>query len=132
MNFYDFFVFVPRFALANIVELYHIQNPKETALSSTETANHFVYNLIISMPRIFVTSQNKTGMLSLISSKYWKKRASAGYWWRCQRHIDTGQRDCLKMKDSSQKGCLSVTCLKSDHNVVGDITSFKRGFGNTN
>uniref|UniRef100_A0A0D9YAA5 Uncharacterized protein n=1 Tax=Oryza glumipatula TaxID=40148 RepID=A0A0D9YAA5_9ORYZ len=46
MNFYDFFVFVPRFALANIVELYHIQNPKETALSSTETANHFVYNLM--------------------------------------------------------------------------------------
>jgi hypothetical protein len=30
------------------------------------------------------------------------------------------------MKDSSQKGCLSVTCLKSDCNVVGDITSFKR------
>ncbi|KAJ3679710.1 hypothetical protein LUZ60_017721 [Juncus effusus] len=37
MNFYDFFIFVTRFALANLIELYHAQNSKIT--------HHFVHNL---------------------------------------------------------------------------------------
>lgn len=44
MNFYDFFVFIVRFALANVIELYHLQQP-EVATLSTETAHHLVYNL---------------------------------------------------------------------------------------
>jgi len=44
MNFYDFFIFIVRFALANVIELYHVQQP-EVATFSTETALHFVYNL---------------------------------------------------------------------------------------
>ena len=44
MNFYDFFIFIVRFALANVIELYHVQQP-EVATFSTETAHHFVYNL---------------------------------------------------------------------------------------
>ncbi|KAK3164519.1 hypothetical protein QOZ80_1AG0020350 [Eleusine coracana subsp. coracana] len=44
MNFYDFFIFIVRFTLANAIELCHIQQLEDTVIP-TETAHHLVYNL---------------------------------------------------------------------------------------
>uniref|UniRef100_A0A0E0JJW8 JmjC domain-containing protein n=1 Tax=Oryza punctata TaxID=4537 RepID=A0A0E0JJW8_ORYPU len=142
MNFYDFFVFITRFALANIIELYHIQNPKESALSSTETANHFIYNLMsirnVASKMISteafntenicnISEQNRSAfsdIIKILEEESFRRLLVALS--EAYNYINRGQRDCLKMRDSNQKGCLSVTCLKSDCNVVGHITSFMR------
>uniref|UniRef100_A0A0E0FMX5 JmjC domain-containing protein n=1 Tax=Oryza nivara TaxID=4536 RepID=A0A0E0FMX5_ORYNI len=142
MNFYDFFVFITRFALANIVELYHIQNPKDTDFISAETANHFVYNLMsirdvaskMVSTEAFntenicnISEQNRSAfsdIIKILEEESFRRLLVALS--KAYNYIDRGQKDCLKMKDSSQKGCLSVTCLKPDCNVVGDIISFMR------
>jgi len=46
MNFYDFFIFITRFVLANVIELYHIQEPEDAKLNSPEATHHYVYNLM--------------------------------------------------------------------------------------
>ncbi|OAY79583.1 JmjC domain-containing protein 4, partial [Ananas comosus] len=45
MNFYDFFIFITRFALANITQIFLLQNVKDAASNSSIKADHFVCNL---------------------------------------------------------------------------------------
>ncbi|CAD6231255.1 unnamed protein product [Miscanthus lutarioriparius] len=138
MNFYDFFVFIVRFALANVIELYHLQQP-EVATLSTETAHHLVYNLTsirsvaskMTKTEAFTTenhlcsiSEDNRSAFSNIkqileeeSFRRLSMTVSKAY-----DHIDSGQRS-LKSSTSYLKGCSSVICLKSDCNVVDHITS---------
>ncbi|TXG50233.1 hypothetical protein EZV62_022757 [Acer yangbiense] len=45
MNFYDFFTFISRFALVNVVQLFHLHN-ENSMWNSTSTAQHLVLNLV--------------------------------------------------------------------------------------
>lgn len=138
MNFYDFFIFIVRFALANVIELYHLQQP-ELATFSAETAHQFVYNLtsIHSVASKMTTTEafstenlcsisednrsafcNVKQILEDESFRSLLMTLSKAY-----DSIDREQRNYLQSWTSYPKGCLSVTCLKSDCNVVDHITS---------
>uniref|UniRef100_A0A804QMT6 JmjC domain-containing protein n=1 Tax=Zea mays TaxID=4577 RepID=A0A804QMT6_MAIZE len=138
MNFYDFFVFIVRFALANVVELYHLQQP-EVATLSTETAHHLVYNLMsirnvaskMTTTEAFTTenrlcsvSEDNRSAFSNIKQILEEEsfRRLSMTLSKAYDHIDRGQRS-LKSSISYRKGCSSVICLKSDCNVVDYITS---------
>ncbi|CAL4956270.1 unnamed protein product [Urochloa decumbens] len=138
MNFYDFFVFIVRFALANVIELYHLQK-LEVAKFSSETAHHFVYNLKsirnvaskMTTTEAFTTENLRTisednrsafsNVKQILEEESFKRllmTLSKAY-----EHIDRGQRNCLESCTSDSKGCLSAICMKSDCNVVDHITS---------
>lgn len=138
MNFYDFFVFIVRFALANVIELYHLQQP-EVATLSTETAHHLVYNLtsIRNVALIMTTSEAFTtdnhlcsisednrsafsNIKQILEEESFRRLLMALS--KAYDHIDKGQRS-LKSSISYLNGCSSVICLKSDCNVVDHITS---------
>lgn len=138
MNFYDFFVFIVRFALANIIELYHRQQP-EVATFLGESAHHFVYNLksIRNVASTMTTTEAFTteniGSISedncsafsnvkrILEEENFRRllmTLSKSY-----EHIHRRQINCLKSCTSYLKGCLSVICLKSDCNIVDHIIS---------
>jgi len=138
MNFYDFFIFIVWFALANVIELYHLQQP-EVATFSTETALHFVYNLksIRNVASKMITTEAFTtenlhsisednrnafsNVKQILEEESFRRllvTLSQAY-----EHIDRGQRHCLKSSTSYQKSCLSAICLNSDCNVVDHIIS---------
>jgi len=137
MNFYDFFIFIVRFALANVIELYHVQQP-EVATFSTETALHFVYNLksIRNVASKMITTEAFTtenlrsisednrnafsNVKQILEESFRRLLVTLS---QAYEHIDRGQRHCLKSSTSYQKSCLSVICLKSDCNVVDHIIS---------
>jgi hypothetical protein len=138
MNFYDFFVFIVRFALANAIELYHLQQP-EAATFSTETVHHFIYNLksirdVASKMTTAVafTTENLrsisednhsafSNVKQILEEENFRRLLMALS--KAYEHIDRGQRNCPKSCTSYPKGCLSVICLKSDCNIVDHITS---------
>ncbi|KAL6608095.1 hypothetical protein ACP70R_041158 [Stipagrostis hirtigluma subsp. patula] len=138
MNFYDFFIFIVRFALANVIELYHIQNSEDVTFS-TETTHHFVYNLesirnVASMMRTAeafssenvcqISEDNRSAfsdvkrILEEESFRRLLMSLSKAY-----GLINRGQRTYPKTRVSNQEGCLSASCLTSDCNVVDHITS---------
>lgn len=139
MNFYDFFIFITRFALANVIELHHIQKPEDAIFNSAETAHHFVYNLMsirnvaskmisteaFSNENLFsISEENQSAFLDVIKileEKNFRRLSMALS--KAYEHIDRGQRNCHETRASNQKGCLSVMCLKSDCNVVDHVAS---------
>ncbi|KAK0586374.1 hypothetical protein LWI29_005831 [Acer saccharum] len=47
MNFYDFFTFISRFALVNVVQLFHLHRDNENSMwNSSSAAQHLVLNLV--------------------------------------------------------------------------------------
>ncbi|CAM0881308.1 unnamed protein product [Alopecurus aequalis] len=142
MNFYDFFIFITRFVLANVIELYHVQEPKGAKLNSTEAAHQFVFNLMqlrnvaskmlsteaFSTENLCIISEENQSAMSDVTKilkddsfrRLWKSLSEA------YEYIGSGQRNFCKARYLSQKGCLSVACLKSDCSVVDDITSLMR------
>ncbi|KAK1565062.1 hypothetical protein Q3G72_017916 [Acer saccharum] len=47
MNFYDFFTFISRFALVNVVQLFHLHRDNENSMwNSSSAAQHVVLNLV--------------------------------------------------------------------------------------
>jgi hypothetical protein len=138
MNFYDFFIFITRFVLANVIELYHIREPKDAKLTSTETGHRFVYNLMqirdvaskmISTEAFstknlrIISEENRTAMSDI--TKVLKDACFRRLWMslsEAYQYIGSGQRGCYKARYLNEEGCLSVACLKSDCNVVDDIT----------
>lgn len=138
MNFYDFFVFIVRFALANVIELYHLQQP-ELATFLRESAHHFVYNLKsirnvaseMTTTEAFTTenlqsiSENNRSAFSnvkqILEDENFRRLLMTVS--KSFEHIDRGQRNCVKSCTSYLKGCSSVICLKSDCNIVDHIIS---------
>ena len=142
MNFYDFFIFITRFVLANVIELYHIREPEDGKLSSTETAHRFVYNLMqirdvasnmisteaFSTENLCSMSEENRSAMSDVT-KILKDDSFRRLWMslsKAYEYIGSGQRNFYKVSYSNQKGCLSVACLKSDCIVVDDITFLMR------
>ncbi|KAM0900933.1 hypothetical protein ACQ4PT_020319 [Festuca glaucescens] len=142
MNFYDFFIFITRFVLANVIELYHIREPEDAKLNSTETAHPFVYNLMqirdvaskmisteaFSTKNLCIISEENRSAMSDVT-KILKDDSFRRLWMSLSKayaYIGRGQRSFDQMRYLNQKGCLSVACLKSDCNVVDDITFLMR------
>lgn len=46
MNFYDFLILLTRFALANMIPLYHLRNEEVAVSNSSNKAHHFMSNLV--------------------------------------------------------------------------------------
>jgi hypothetical protein len=123
MNFYDFFIFIVRFTLANAIELYHIQQPDGTAIT-TDIAHQFVYNLTsirnvaskmtgtdaFSTDNLGHISEDNRGAFSNIRQilgegsfrRLWMTLSKT-----CE-HIDSAPKTCLKTRFSNEMGCLSV------------------------
>uniref|UniRef100_A0A453ET29 JmjC domain-containing protein n=1 Tax=Aegilops tauschii subsp. strangulata TaxID=200361 RepID=A0A453ET29_AEGTS len=142
MNFYDFFIFITRFVLANVIELYHVQKPEDAKVNSPEATHHYVYNLMqirevaskmisaeaFSIENLCVISEGNRSAMSDVTKilkddgfrRLWMTLSEA---YECIRR---GQRILYKVRYLNQKGCLSVTCLKSYCNVVDRITFFMR------
>ncbi|GJM94197.1 hypothetical protein PR202_ga10821 [Eleusine coracana subsp. coracana] len=136
MNFYDFFIFIVRFTLANAIELCHIQQLEDTVIP-TETAHHLVYNLtsirnvaskmigtdaFCTDNLLHISDDNHTAfsnikeILEEDSFRRLLMTLSETY-----EHIGRAERICFNTRVSSQMGCLSLSCLKSDCNVVDHI-----------
>lgn len=46
MNFYDFFILITRFVLANMIQLYHLKKKEDAVSNSSNKAHHFIGNLV--------------------------------------------------------------------------------------
>lgn len=46
MNFYDFFIFITRFALANLTGLYHLRDKEDSVSEASSKALHLIDNLV--------------------------------------------------------------------------------------
>nr|BAK03160.1 predicted protein [Hordeum vulgare subsp. vulgare] len=142
MNFYDFFIFLTRFVLANVIELYHIQEPEDAKHNSPEATHHYVYNLMqirevaskmisaeaFSIENLCVVSEGNRSAMSDVT-KILKDDGFRRLWMTLSEvyeYIHNGQRILYEMRCLNQKGCLSATCLKSDCNVVNRIDFLMR------
>ncbi|TVU34050.1 hypothetical protein EJB05_15875 [Eragrostis curvula] len=138
MNFYDFFIFIVRFTLANAIELYHIRQLEDVAIPA-EIAHHFVFNLTsirnvalkmintdaFSTGNLLHISEDNCSAFSnikqILEENSFRRLLTALS--KAYEHIDSAQRTCPKTRVSNQKGCLSVSCLKSDCSVVDEIST---------
>jgi hypothetical protein len=138
MNFYDFFIFIVRFTLANAIELYHIQQPDGAAIP-TDIARQFIYNLTsirnvaskMTGTDAFSTDNlchiSKDNRSAFSNIKQILGEASFRRLWmtlsKTCEHIGSAPKNCLKTGFSNEKGCLSLSCLKSECDVVDRIST---------
>lgn len=132
MNFYDFFIFITRYALANIIELYHVS-------SSSKIAIHLLHNLTsIQDVASKMTSQEafSTQNLRKISSENYdafsdvaKAFGDNKFHELCEAVIKTynsidGEFDdgiMFERRKGITKGCFSINCLKDNCDVAGVV-----------
>ncbi|TVU34048.1 hypothetical protein EJB05_15873, partial [Eragrostis curvula] len=113
---------------------------KEDAAIPAEIAHHFVFNLTsirnvaskmistdaFSTGNLLHISEDNRGAFSNIKQileedSFRRLLTSLS---KAYKNLDSEQRTCLKTRVSTQEGCLSVSCLKSDCSVVDEISNF--------
>ncbi|XP_078154046.1 arginine-specific demethylase JMJ20-like [Carex rostrata] len=130
MNFYDLFIFITRYALANIIELYHVPNSK--------IAIHLVHNLTsIQDVALKMTSEEAFSAQNVRSiswenydafSDIGKAFEEKKFHELCEaviktyKSVESDEEDGIKfeMRNGIKKGgCFSINCSKDDCDVPG-------------
>ncbi|XP_072993654.1 arginine-specific demethylase JMJ20 [Typha latifolia] len=140
MNFYDFFVFITRFALANLTKNYHLGNAEDAASSSSQNAHYYIHNLlaihaVVSKmksveafaPENFssCSAENRSAFSDI--EKILKEKS---FHELCEALIETygcidaGYKHRLEIRNSHQQEFLCANCSRSNCQFVNHITSF--------